>query len=890
MAGLWLAVANAALAQSSPSAPPPNSADAPASPAAPTAAATLNEVVVTGYRKSLASALQAKRDDIRITDGISAEDIGKFPTENIAEAIERIPGVQMSNINGRGSTISVRGLGPQYSNVTVNGQDFKSADYTDGFRFDIIQTELASAIQVIKSPSADLDAGGLAGTINIDTVHPLAKKGEELVLTSEAQYSDFSKGAVTPKGAVSYVNQFLDGKLGVFLGAAYQELNDRSDTLFMDKYFQDVQPDGSTLFTPQRLRYRRIDRYSDRTQFNLGLQAKPIDGLELGLIGIYSRDDTKYDDGQEVFGFSESNETPLTTVNHTVTKLNITGIGDDNNRQLEVRDYTSEGVNLFGKWTGWNKWTIKGALNYTDGKAYLTEEAAIASIGIASGFLDISNPSDIKFAPSANLTSPALFAASALTYDDYPDGAQHRDNSGETAAQIDAKYQADAGILSSVDFGAKFKRETFSRYTTRHDSQYIGFLTPSETPVYGSSNYLVTDFLGGADAIPHSWIDPDINAYRKTLAASGVVIPYQFAPEDSYNLSRDIYAAYAMANLKGNIFSFPYRGNVGLRFESTSQQINGFKTTDNPNPNATTTLETGTYTSNMSYSNVLPSANLVVDLEKNLLLRLAAAQVLVRTILDTNSSLATSTTQSSSAQGTTYTIALGDAGLKPLTANQVDAGLEYYYGRGNGVSIAGFFKAVKNGTYTSTVCPKTYNGVALSLSSGTCYGSNGAEYDITATANDSSTVNILGGEFSWQQSLDQFLPIKGFGLQTNYTYVQPEKQNGGFTLRNLSSNTINATGYWESHGFSARLSANYRSHYYQNSADSFFARQGHTIEGRTQLDGFLAYNFTRNMTLSFGVLNILNADSEDAYAGEASRWQETQVTGRNYYLALQFKQ
>ncbi len=120
--------------------------------------------------------------------------------------------------------------------------------------------------------------------------------------------------------------------------------------------------------------------------------------------------------------------------------------------------------------------------------------------------------------------------------------------------------------------------------------------------------------------------------------------------------------------------------------------------------------------------------------------------------------------------------------------------------------------------------------------------------------------------------------------------MQPERQTGGFTLRNLSSNTVNATGYWEGHGFSARLSANYRSHYYQNSADSFFARQGHTIEGRTQLDGFLAYNFTSHMTLSFGVLNILNADSEDAYAGEASRWQETQVTGRNYYLALQFKQ
>lgn len=141
-----------------------------------------------------------KRDDVRMTDGISAQDIGKFPAENIAEAIQRIPGVQISTINGRGSTISVRGLGPQYSATTINGQVIKSADFTDGFRYDIIQPEVAAGIEVIKSPSADMDAGGLSGTVNINTTKPLDYQQTKLLFSAKTQYAEFAGGSPTPKG------------------------------------------------------------------------------------------------------------------------------------------------------------------------------------------------------------------------------------------------------------------------------------------------------------------------------------------------------------------------------------------------------------------------------------------------------------------------------------------------------------------------------------------------------------------------------------------------------------------------------------------------------------------------------------------------------------------
>ena len=221
-------------------------------PAADTAQAAAedgqNEITVTGYRQSIASALATKRKDIRVSDGISAEDIGKFPAQNITESIQRISGVQMQNINGRGATISIRGLGPQYALTTINGQTFKSADFTDGFRYDIIQTELANAVQVIKSPTADMDSGGLSGTVNINTLKPLDYKTRKVVLSAKAQNSEYAGRAITPKSA-SYVDQLAGGTLGVYLNLGYQKLKDRADYLFQDRWAtQNV--NGATIAVP----------------------------------------------------------------------------------------------------------------------------------------------------------------------------------------------------------------------------------------------------------------------------------------------------------------------------------------------------------------------------------------------------------------------------------------------------------------------------------------------------------------------------------------------------------------------------------------------------------------------------------------------------------------
>jgi TonB-dependent receptor len=865
---------------------------------APSSNDDVSEIVVSGFRKSLETSLESKKSDDRVIDVISAEDIGKLPAENIAEAIQRVPGVQMQNINGRGSTISIRGLAPNFSSTTVNGQDFATPGYTNGFRYDLIQPELAQGISVVKSPSADMDTGFLAGSVDIKTVRPLDLKDPTLVVSTKGQWSPFADNGATPKGAVSYADQFNGGKLGVYLGAAYQELNDRADYAFMDKWNGDWQdPSSADLLSPNRIRFRRIDRESKRTQLAGTVEAKPTSDLDVALTGLYSRDQTFEDIQQQVifFGSYGGQTLPyntLQTSNHTATVISGNA-GVENNRQEEGTDLRTEMLTLDGKWTPSSSWEIKGAASYSEGQYYDDQKAAIAAEILQNVNLNIGNPDNPTFTSGTALTSPAGYQPGVNLRDEYPDGAQTTQKVRKDSAQLDARYFLEnVPVLAAIDVGAKVKQEHFGQYETRVDYSSVGALPVAYQPVWGGGNSVVTNFLNGNVNMPSGWINPDIDAYKALLAKEGISLPTEFDPTNTYKVDRNIYAGYVKGDLDTRIGSMPLHGNVGMRLEQTQQSIGGYNAVPSANPNNTVGYDpAGTFESTQHYFNYLPSVNLIADLQPDLLLRFAAAKVLERTSLDANSSNFTTQINRSVTGGiTSYGINEGDLYLKPLTAKQADLSLEYYYGEGDGVSLAGFFKAVKNSSVNSTICPANFGAVALHLTSSSCIGSDGAEYVITTTTNNNATIDLAGMELSWTQNLDAILPIKGFGLTSNYTYVQQYAPADATPLHQLSKHTVNGSVYWADDQFSARLSANYRSSYYQYSYnESFFAREGHTINGRTQLDIEMGYNFNDKLSFTFTGQNINYAPLETAYDGLSSRWQETAYAGAVYTIGASYK-
>lgn len=865
-------------------------AAAPAtSDAAPDANAP-TDIVVSGFRSSLKSAMDAKRNDIRMSDGISAEDIGKFPAENITEAIQRIAGVQMSNINGRGSTISIRGLGAQYARTTINGQTFASADFKDGFRYDIIQTDLANAIQVYKSPTADMDTGGLSGTVNIDTIHPLDYKGPHLTLTAKG-YDNLYRGAVTPKVGAAYINSFADGTVGVMLNVDYQKLMDRGDYVFIDRWYHPADTSIGA-YVPKRFRYRRIDRNTEQLMASGALQWKPTDNLETLFQAEFSRDHTTYNTQQLVYAFGDSSKITANNIaNGVANKITVaSGSTLDNNDQSERRDLQTQAYTATLNWKP-DGWKIHAAAHYTVGTAHLYEWASILGMNINSPIsLDISNPNNVSFKPTQSLTDGSFYNnKSAYNWYAFYDGAYHFQTSKEAALQLDTTKEIYNAPIKSLVFGVKYHHESFATQAYRHDRD----ADPSDTTTYPEINYipdmtgsgstLVTNFLGNSMSIPHSFLEVNAPVWQQTLDSHGITVPVTYDASNSWRVDRYIPAVYAMANIDTHVFGKTLRGNLGVRYEHTHQNV----TANAVDGNGTFLNRTNTI---QDYGNVLPSAAFALDVTKHFVTRLALAKVLVRPLLNSDTVMATSITTGTASGRPYVAVAGGESNLKPMTANQADLSLEYYYGRGNSFTVAGFYKAIKNGTYTSFYCPGSYNGVTLAGGSTNCTSANGGtDYSFSQVLNDSEVVHIRGVEVAWSQGFDQWLPFKGAGVTTNLTVVDPDNVTlgNGFHLRNLSKLTWNLTPYWENETFSVRVSINHRSAYDQDYADSFFAGYGetHTVRARTQVDLALGYTMNKHISFTAGVIN-LNNSHEDAYYQNSSTFQMASRTGRNVYASV----
>src|SRR5262245_36023118 len=198
-----------------------------ARPAEPTA---LEEIVVSGYRRSLEASLDIKRDAVGSVDAIVAEDIAKFPDLNLAESIQRIPGVSIARDAGEGRQVTVRGLGPQFTRVRVNGMEAMSAnggtDAAGGtnrdrsFDFNTFASELFNAITIRKTAAAEIEEGSLGATVDLRAARPFDYQGFTFVSSVQGSWNDI-EDKLDPRAAVLLSDRFMDGKVGALISAAY---------------------------------------------------------------------------------------------------------------------------------------------------------------------------------------------------------------------------------------------------------------------------------------------------------------------------------------------------------------------------------------------------------------------------------------------------------------------------------------------------------------------------------------------------------------------------------------------------------------------------------------------------------------------------------------------
>lgn len=286
-------------------------------------AGQVEEVLVTGIRASLQRAMDVKRESGGVVDAISSEDIGKFPDTNLAESLQRITGVSIDRSGGEGQQITVRGFGPQFNTVLVNGRQIASEDTSRAFNFDTVASELVKRLDVYKTSSATLQSGGIGSTVNITTARPL-DIGEFKVAGSAKALMDGNSEETSPQISGMISNTFADDTFGVLFALSHQERSTRLNQAQMDGWLENVGvPNPMTesgadwdgnVFSPRNYDHKVTFEDRKRTNANLVLQYAPSDDLTITGDLLYTDFDINTD---------------TTSYGHWFTAPNIQGVGDD---------------------------------------------------------------------------------------------------------------------------------------------------------------------------------------------------------------------------------------------------------------------------------------------------------------------------------------------------------------------------------------------------------------------------------------------------------------------------------------------------------------------------------------------------------------------------------
>ncbi len=802
---------------------------------------TIEELVVTGgFANSLARALNDKRKAANVVDAISAEDIGKFPSNNIAEALQRVPGVAITRDRGEGLFVRVRGLGPNFQIVTLNGRSAAvnenmrdSGQSGRQFRFDTLPSELVAGVEVGKTPLASLDEGAIGGVVDIKTSRPLDLGRPMLALSATASRPELAE-TTDPRlsGLASWTN--AAGTFGVLGAVVYDQRTLRQDRITGVGWSY---PNASTTLG-KALIAQGVDLYAtnirptlereDRERYGVVLSAqyRPSEATEITLDASY----TKLDDHYDELTYSVDPDLSTLVAGSAVIKDGVmTGGVANTNSQIgrEVSDLAHDNMMIAGKIRQrLEDWTITADLAYA--RAYSETSKPITRTRLQGplGQTRFNLPKAGDSLPDVTLVTADLNNPSLLPFR----RIEWRVNDAtddETALQFDAERPVSLGPVSRLQFGVKFRER--SRSYNRADINYTTNLTGK---VFGADYFdpfPVSDFLGGVDGgVPSSWAMPDPAAFWP-LRDPNQTGRARADQRNSYSVSEKIAAGYALGDLDTSLFGAALRGQVGVRVAQTKQISSGHA--DNGKAALPVRFE-------KTYTDVLPTANFALELTDNLQARVAAAKVITRPSL---ADLAPRLTLNS---GTQLTAVGGNPLLKPFDAWQYDATLEWYFAPGSALIGGVFYKDI-----TTFVYSQKTNIVV-----------DGQTYVLTSPTNGGNA-KIKGLELAYQHLFKQLpAPFDGLGFLANYTYTDTEATYSP-TLKdemvNVAKNSFNVTAFYEKERFAARASYSWVDDVLQDVGGAGLSALNDKAFG--SLDASVSYKITPQITAAIEGQNLTSA-------------------------------
>ncbi len=819
-------------------------------------------IVVTGYREAVRQSIALKRRAAGVREATRAQDIADFPDRNVADALQRLPGVAVSRDNGEGRQVSLRGLGPLFTRTTLNGVD-ALATTASGFdnrgsvsrerRFDysVFEASLLSQVVVEKSWAADADAGGIGGTVALQTVRPFDRPGNETLVSLRARAGGNGM-ATTPQGTVELSRR--NAQWGVLFAASfssnhvaefgYRNWDWAPITFGAANLGPDILPEqrarltgaaGRPVYGPRAATYSSWINRLDRLNLVAAVQHQGDDGTELSVDWVHAA----FADHRDERSLAAAGDNGLTgDVTGTQRLLAATIVGDTlaaarySGVDLRTEAKRTEDRTRFDQATlslrtpidaatvvqltlGYNRSAFHGPVF---DKVFLqtrNQDFATISTGGAPRNVYGFDPAD-----------PAVW--SLMRADAREDAI---DNSN-----AQARLTVDRTLASGVTLraGASWRRFANSGYQRRARVDYPG------------GGPAVTAWFGGPTIAPYVVADVDA-----TYAATGQrrdLTEADNVPGTDYRLREESAAGFALLDWDGRLGAVPLRLRAGLRYEVIATRSTGAATSD---------LLAAPVTRGTDSRAWLRSLELRLSLRPHLLLRATASENVNRPDL---ADLRAAAVVSVSPFGGTITT--GNPDLKPFRAQSFDLVLERY-GAGGGVIALGLFYKHMNSFITSAATVQPYVATGYPLAFLFPGQSSNTLFNVVRPFNGGGAA-IAGAELAVQQEL-RFLPapLDRLGVQLNGTYADGRSDvvYAGvpvrLTLIDLSRWQGNATLYYTGRDWDARVALAYRDRYRTAIGNS--GNVGEWIAPAATLDAAAHVVLGRGAKLMLEAQNLTNA-------------------------------
>lgn len=923
-------------------------ASAQDAPADQESGADAEEIIVTGFRASLDAALDVKRDSVSAVDAIVAEDIAKFPDQNLAESLQRIPGISIQRDGGEGRAISVRGLGAQFTRVRVNGletvatsTDGASANRDRAFDFNVFASELFNSIVVHKTAEASLDEGSLGAVVDLNTGNPLGgKDGLTLVASAQAQYNTLSED-LGPRLAGLIGWKSPDGTFGASISAAYQQgetlemgnntvrwAQARFDSVngtpcwFASATSTTPRPNSGGVYTPGRNAacdavslafHPRIPRYGeirhdrDRLGLTASIQWEPSNHTKLSIDGLYSSfKETREEKWGEVL--FRSNERSIDVTDYTIDADNNLISGTFNDAWVRTEHYLRKSkTEFYQAGATWDqelsdsfRFTLLGGFSKSDASIPV-ETTLVFDDRDAQGYhYDYTNSRHPVLSFGTSVTDPANFQLAEIR--DRPSDTVNKFRTVQLRTEWDVTdgFQVKAGgVYRRFSFDtAGFLRDTVVCPNAGGRDLVLGTITCTPntnvgpTAVYGFQatpelSQLFTLRQAGAPAgTTTEWLIPNLDT--GTAFTKLYERPLTVDAGNTRSVVEKVTGGYLEFNGKGDIFGLEYAANAGMRYVKTEQSSTG--------------LSSGTaVTVERSYEDWLPSANLALFPHEDIIIRAAIADVVTRPTLG-------NLTPGGTVDGFNYRINFGNPFLDPFRATAYDLAFEWYFAPQSIFSVALFKKDVasfpvaetRSGTFASTGLPTSI----IPPSSPAGQNPEGQLWTINSITNGAGA-SLKGVEIALQAPFT-FLPgfWSHFGGIVNATFVDsnadyvvagPAVVPGGAlinetrtsTLFGVSKQAYNGTLYYEDDKFSARASVSYRSGYVDQNSGT-----GNIFEGYNStinVDASVRYKITEQIELSLEGVNLTDEYRDRWTDEDANRNYEFNHFGRTILFGARYK-